>query len=196
MSMTHHKSNQSGFALLLTILVVSVVVSITVTIIELSLKQVSLAVTARDSEIAFHAANAGMECARYMSRIASSSILSQDNNIRFYCFGLDQQIGRQNQTLNVTGGDGDVTRYSGLVTWNTGDRCSSVDMVVMQVDDDATSDMVITNLETIYPGFPASDNKDCTAGSRCIVAEVTGYNRPCNAIAQAGTVRREILLEF
>lgn len=194
--MTHHKNQTAGFALLLTILVVSVVVSITVTIIELTLKQVNLSVTARDSEIAFHAANAGMECTRYMSRIASSSIENRDNNIRFYCFGLDQQIGRQNQVLSVTGGDGTVTRYSGLVTWNTGDRCSSVDMVVMQVDEAATSDMVITNLETIYPGFPASDNKNCTAGSRCIVSEVTGYNKPCNRITDPGTVRREILLEF
>ena len=194
--MTHHKKAQPGFALLLTILVVSVVVSITVTIIELTLKQVALSVTARDSEIAFHAANAGMECARYMSRIASTSIAAQDNNIRFYCFGTDQQISRQNQSLSISGGDGEVTRYGGLVTWNTGDRCSSVDMVVMQVDGSESSDMVISNLETIFPGFPASDNKNCSPGSRCIVAEVTGYNRPCNAITQPGTVRREILLEF
>ncbi len=194
--MTRRNQNEPGFALLLTILVVSVVVSITVTIIELTLKQVALAVTARDSEIAFHAANAGMECVRYMSRMASSSIANRDNNIRFYCFGQEQQIGRQNRSLSVSGGDGDVTHYAGLVTWNTGDRCSSVDMVVMQVDEGETSDMVINNLETIYPGFPAADNKSCTPGSRCIVAEVTGYNKPCNAITEPGTVRREILLEF
>ncbi len=194
--MTRRNQHEPGFALLLTILVVSVVVSITVTIIELTLKQVALAVTARDSEIAFHAANAGMECVRYMSRMASSSIANRDNNIRFYCFGQSQEVGRQNRVLSVSGGDGDITHYAGLVTWNTGDRCSSVDMVVMQVDEGEASDMVINNLETIYPGFPATDNKSCTPGSRCIVAEVTGYNKPCNAITEPGTVRREILLEF
>jgi hypothetical protein len=41
---------------------VAVVVSITLAVIELTIKQLNLTVTAKDSEIAFHAANAGIEC--------------------------------------------------------------------------------------------------------------------------------------
>ncbi len=194
MTPTNHQ--QTGFALLMTLLVVTVVVSITLAVIELSIKQLNLSVTARDSEIAFHAANAGMECARYARRTASSSLESGQNSVRFYCFNQEQFLGRQNSGLIENGADGDIYRYRSEVTWSTNDRCSVMDMVVMVVPDTETTDMTIPNLNSVFAGFPATDTKSCSPGATCTVAEVVGYNRACADITLPGTVRREILLEF
>jgi hypothetical protein len=197
--MIHHKNQASGFALLMTLLVVAVVVSITLAVIELTIKQLNLTVTAKDSEIAFHAANAGLECARYVRRIASSSFEVAGtplDTIDFECFNRAQELDLQSYGGLSTNGNGELRRYVGEITWGTGDRCSVIDMLVMLVPDTETSDLEITNLNTLYSGFPVGDTKSCSPGARCTVAEVIGYNRGCTNTNLAGTVRREILLEF
>jgi hypothetical protein len=191
------RNQQSGFALLMTLLVVAVVVSITLTVIELSIKQLNLSVTAKDSEIAFHAANAGMECVRYVRRTSAALIEDPDtNSFNFDCFNQRQSLGRQNHGLTLSGGDGALYRYRGQASWATGDRCSVIDFVTMIVPETETSDMQVSGLNAIYPGYPASDVKTCSPGSVCTVAEVVGYNKSCSNITTTGTVRREILLEF
>lgn len=192
----HHTG---GFALLMTLIVVGAVVSITLAVIELTLKQLNLTVTARDSEIAFHAANAGLECARYVRRVASTSfevVGTPLNTIDFECFNRTQELDLVSYGGLSVSGNGEIRRYLGEVTWGTGDRCSVVDMLVMIVPDTETSDLEITNLTTLYAGFPQGDTKTCSPGARCTVAEVIGYNRGCTDTGLAGTVRREILLEF
>ena len=52
------QNKQSGIALLMTIMVLGVVLSVTLAIVELSLQHLALSVDFKDSEIAFHAANA------------------------------------------------------------------------------------------------------------------------------------------
>ncbi len=196
--MIRHKQ-QNGFALLMTLLVVGAVVSITLAVIELTIKQLNLTVTARDSEIAFHAANAGLECARYVRRVASTSfevVGTPLDTIDFECFSRTQELDLVSNGGLATNGNGELRRYLGEVTWGTGDRCSVVDMLVMMVPDTETSDFEITNLHTMYQGFPQGDTKTCSPGARCTVAQVIGYNRGCVDTSLAGTVRREILLEF
>ena len=197
--MIRHKQPNSGFALLMTLLVVGAVVSITLTVIELTIKQLNLTVTARDSEIAFHAANAGLECARYVRRVASTSfevVGTPLDTIDFECFSRTQELDLESNGGLSTNGNGELRRYRGEVTWGTNDRCSVVDMLVMIVPDTETSDLEITNLNSMYQGFPQGDTKTCSPGARCTVAEVIGYNRGCADTGLSGTVRREILLEF
>lgn len=184
-----------GFALLLTLLVVTVVVSVTLAVVELSIKQINLSVTAKDSEIAFYASNAGMECARYANRLASSTIENGTNAFSAPCFNDDVDFTRRAHGLSVSG-DGDVYRYQSEVSWPTSDRCSQIDMVVMVVPATDSGNTTISNFNTIYPGYPTGKTKTCTPGSKCTIASVTGFNKSCGAITGAGTVRREILLEF
>lgn len=181
----------------MTLLVVAVVVSITLAVIELSVKQLNLSVTAKDSEVAFHAANAGMECVRYVRRFSATLIEDGNtNSFNFDCFNQRQTLERQNHGLTKSGGDGELYRYRGQVSWATGDRCSVVDFVTMIVPETETSDMQVSGLSTLYAGYPVGDVKRCGPGSVCTVAEVVGYNKSCSSITAAGTVRREILLEF
>ncbi len=199
--MTHNNQTQKGFALLMTLLVVTAVVSITLAVIELSLKQIELTVTARDSELAFQAANAGMECVRYLHRQSSSTLsTSLPGNIPYTCFNNVADTLRDTFSSPVvtfaTTGTGAVRRYGAEITWGpSGDRCSVIDMVVMRVDAAATGNYVITNLVNVFPGYTVGD-KSCGPGSICTIAEVTGYNKPCNQRTSPGSVRREVLLEF
>ncbi len=196
--MTHHNHTQPGFALLMTLLVVTVVVSITLTVIELTIKQLNLSVTAKDSEIAFHAANAGMECVRYARRLASTSLETKVNNVRINCFNVtNQNLRLQSDSLNRGSADEDwVSYYQAEVSWLTGDRCSVIDMVLINVPTTETSPVVIGNLDSIFSSFSDSDTKNCDPGAKCTIAEVVGYNKNCTNINSPGTVRREILLEF
>jgi len=193
-------SKQSGFALLITLLVVSVVVAVSAAIIELSIKQLELSVTARDSEIAFHAANAGLECARYIQRTEGEDILLGTTLINSNCFGVPTTV-----TSAVATGVGfsgtpsthrTIRRYvnNAGITWS-GDRCTKLDMLVTAVRGDASSDLTISGLNSIYPGYTTGD-KVCPIGSTCYVVAVSGYNKDCSNLTAADTVRREVLLEF
>jgi hypothetical protein len=205
--MTHHKTSTAGFALLMTLMVVSVIVSITAAVIELSLKQLQLAVTTRDSEIAFQAANAGMECARYARRISADEIETGNGSLYpFPCFGVSDQILQSSNLTGLVSNEDTITNtrvikyYTSNFTWSTNDRCSKLVMLAMNVSPDADASLVIDNLHDLFPGYPEGMTKTCEVGSYCTVAQVTGYSdsAACNAgyTPTIDTVRREILLEF
>ena len=90
---------ESGFALLITLIVVGVVLSVGLSILDLSIRQVRLSTNAKESELAFHAANAGMECARYWRR-ASSSEMETGQAIEPVCFGETPYSNTDNKRCN------------------------------------------------------------------------------------------------
>ncbi len=190
------QDNQSGFALLMALLVVGVVLTVGLSVLELSIKQVQLATTARDSEIAFHAANAGMECSRYIRRLYADE-MENGNPISPSCFGVvAPNTNTYTAITNGVTGDGEVTRYDYSFTWGTdGDRCTEVTALVASSTLPGTG-LAISNMTTLFPGFSNGDTKNCEAGTRCTVMAVRGYNRPCNSITNYGTVQREVLLQF
>ncbi len=199
------KHHRSGFALLMTLLVVSAVVSIAVTIVELSQKQLALSITARDSEIAFYGASAGVECLRYVKRYSSTTLEVGADEVAINCFNkTNNSIERQDTGIDITG-PGSAYRYQGAISWGTNDRCSIVDMLVMVNDPDETTDMVIadTELRSLYLGYATTSAKYCPPGGVCTIAEVSGYNATCptpNAsgdyVFASSTIRREVLVEF
>lgn len=58
-------STQSGFTLLFSVLVATLIVSISATIISIALRQTLLSGTSRESQYAFYAANTALDCAHY-----------------------------------------------------------------------------------------------------------------------------------
>ncbi len=60
-----HTSKQSGFAMLYTVLLVSLILTIAISISNLTLKQSVLSNLAKDSGIAFYQADAAVECGMY-----------------------------------------------------------------------------------------------------------------------------------
>lgn len=189
---------EAGFALLMTLIVVGVVISVGVAILDLSIKQVRLSTNARESEVAFHAANAGMECARYWRR-ASGTEMERGEPINPVCFGV---AASPNTRLTVPGadivGDGDAHVYNFSFSWGSGrPRCTQVTALVASSSVLGTG-ATTSNITTYIPGYPTEngDQKFCEAGARCSVISVRGYNRPCSTVGGFGTVEREVLLQF
>lgn len=192
---------QSGFALIMSLIVVGIVISIGLSILEISVKQVRLSTNARDSEVAFHAANAGMECARYIRR-SSQALMEVGQSITPTCFGVGPDAGQNSvQTLsgaNVSGSGG-AYRYDYSFTWGDGssggERCTEATTLVI-VADLPGAGVTVNNMATHIPGYQDGATKFCEAGARCTIISVRGYNRTCSAASTVGTVQREVLLQF
>jgi Tfp pilus assembly protein PilX len=203
--MTHHNfirtERQSGIALLMTMMVLSVVLAVTLAIVELSLKQLALSVDSRDSEIAFHAANAGLECARYTRRNASSSFENGANSATLKCFGVSTTIVKVATTsiavaTTSNGAIGKIFRYQKSVSWG-GNRCSEIDVITMVVSTSSPASLIMAPLsgKSLFPGYPTA-TKSCAAGGTCTIASVAGYNSLCSATSTDGVLKRQVLLEF
>jgi Tfp pilus assembly protein PilX len=197
--MKNTPTRESGFALLITLIVVGVVLSVGLTILDLSIKQVRLSTNAKESEIAFHATNAGMECARYV-RSVKSAAMEIGQTITANCFGETVNNIAPNSNPDPVpniAGDGTAFLYEYDVTWGDADaqRCSRISTLVAS-STIAESGMEITNMESLISGYPDGDTKPCEEGARCTVISVRGYNKSCATIGNYGTVEREVLLQF
>lgn len=186
--MTYNKP-QNGFALLMSLIVVSVVVSIGLTILDLTLKQLSLSTNSKDSESAFHAANAGLECARYWREKASST-MEVGGDISPACFGvpLTEAVSVVPATL------GNAYLYEMEANWTDSSRCSEMSTLV--IVSDYVSTTTVSGMEALVDGYPSGDVKECAPGALCTVISIRGYSRGCSQISVAGTVQREVLLEL
>lgn len=208
--MTHRKflqNTQAGIALLMTIIVLGVVLSVTLAIVELSLQHLALSVDTRDSEIAFHAANSGLECARYTRRNASSSFEQGATTVSLNCFGTTTpsfvKIANGISTSTSQTATGFIYRYKASITSGNNDRCSVIDMITMVVSSTSPKDLVIKaasrgSLELVFPGY-GHVSKSCSAGSVCTIASVAGYNVACTPagnLTADGVLKRQVLLEF
>ena len=186
------KNSESGFALLMTLIVVTVVISIGLSVLDLSIKQIRLSTNARDSEIAFHAANAGMECARFWRRSGSDE-METGQSFPISCFS-NTVTPTPVEVMNTA--DGEVYRYDYALSWGEfAPRCSQITTLVAS-SSVLGSGLVIPNMTTLVPGYPGGNTKTCEAGERCTVISVRGYNKACASVSQYGTVQREVLLQF
>lgn len=188
------QQKEQGFALLMTLIVVTVLVAIGLTVLDVSTKQIRLLTNAKDSEIAFQAANAGMECARYWRR-QSSSQMENGSAISPTCFSASTNTNTRSRITSNVSGDGIVYRYDYSFTWAGNSRCSEITTLVAS-STALGSGLTIGNMTNLIPGFPSGSSKTCAAGERCTVLSVRGYNKPCGNTTSYGTVQREVLLQF
>lgn len=194
--MIDKQKQQSGFALLVSLIVVGAVLSIGLVILDLSIKQVRLASTTKDSEIAFHAANAGMECARFWRRDQNDQVIIGADLIDVECFGVSVGDVAEDGSATVDdNSDGSGYVYEYEMSWNGGESCTSI-VTVVAVADLSGDGIEIDNMQTLIPGYPEGNTLACGAASQCTVVAVEGYNRTCTQKSSFGTIQREVLLEF
>lgn len=62
---TYNLQPKKGFAMLFSVLISSLLVAIGLSIFSLTLKELTISTSARESQVAFYAANSGMDCAIY-----------------------------------------------------------------------------------------------------------------------------------
>jgi Tfp pilus assembly protein PilX len=185
---------ENGFALMMALIVVGTVVSVSLAVLDVTLKQLRLSSGSKDSEVAFHAANAGAECALYWRRIQQANF-EDGSNITLNCFGSGSV-----PLSNVFSGPQSRTyRYRGSFSWSpvTGDnRCTEI--TIMTINPDFNDPITISPMNTYIAGYPAS-SKTCQVGGRCTIISSQGYNRSCPTGLNSfpvGTVQREVLLEL
>lgn len=183
-------SKQQGFALLMALIVVSVVISIGLSVLDLTLKQVRLSTNSKDSEIVFHAANAGLECARYWLNKNYAEI-EAGQNISPTCFGVSPNSITKTSPSAV---GGLAYKYQMDFTWGTAsDRCSKI--TILTLVSNSTNDTVVNNMQSVIPGYPDS-TKTCGPSGRCSVISIQGFNRACSMLSSPGTLQREVLLQL
>lgn len=201
--MTRDKINtqaQAGFALLMTVLILGVVISITLSIISLSIKQTRLAADTTDSEIAFHAANAGLECVRHWRRNQSDEYEAGDS-VAIDCLGdtgVSPNITNSYDSSHAdVKGAGDIHQYQYRITWGTGDyeRCSEMTFLVFASDITGANPLVLNSMSDYIPGYPNA-SRTCELGGFCTVFSARGYSNACDETDQIGTIQRDLLLEF
>ncbi|MCA9359671.1 hypothetical protein KC850_01385 [Candidatus Kaiserbacteria bacterium] len=198
---------ENGFALLITLIVVGVVLSVGMTILDLSIKQVKLSTNARESEVSFHAANAGAECARYWRRYKSDPDKADDMvrgiDISPTCFGEVPETSNPITKTNIIPDDpssGEVFQYQYEFEWGGSTRCTEINTIVASSTLGAGG-ITISNMRSYVPGFPTTPTiplgeATCDEGSQCTILAVSGYNRPCSSKSGYGSVQREVLLQF
>jgi hypothetical protein len=189
-------NNQKGFALLLTIVVVSVVVAIGLSLLENSIKQLYLSGIGRDSEIAFHNSYAGIECARYWVTNQTDQFLKEAVPANpptparaFFLSGarcFHNVIGYVSVYLEPAP---NVHRSAYTVNWGPiNGACTAMDIYIF----DATGGPVTYNIPISGIG-----SKTCAVGNRCTYVLSRGYNQSCNYVNSGyRAVQRELIMEF
>lgn len=201
----NNKHTQSGFALLVSLVVVSVVVSVGLVMLDITTKQLQLSTNSVDSEVAFHAANAGAECALYWRDRANDEIVGDPADLTIdpggtiddvECF--DDDIGDIDSVSVLSDTDGEIFKYNFSFDWSGVEGCTEIDMLVGLADFDASGDLTLSYADTVthVPGYPSGQDFTCPASSQCTVVASRGYNKACADIDAIGTVQREVLLEF
>jgi len=175
----HHTQNK-GFALLLALIISSIALSIGLSMLHVTLKQLELGTTTKGSEVAFQAASAGMECLRYIRNDQSAKIFA-GTPIEVKCLGGQPNISNS--------GSGVHNKYiDDEIDWTTaeGDLCIGIEMHLL----DASAAQITYT-------FGSAGTKTCKLGDVCTFGFVRGYNRSCSDVGSSiFTVQRELTAEF
>lgn len=189
-----NKKLQSGFALLMTIIVIGVVVSVGLSLASLTTKQLNLSTNSKESETAFHAANAGVECAQYL-RYNHMDEVEVGDDLDFSCFGgSGSAVSAISPTL-TSASNVDLFLYKKDFTWAGGSRCSDISMLIIVSNDEDDKGMVdVDDIKSIFPGYPDGDEFVCEVGGRCAIISAEGYSSSCDKKGNIGVVQREVLI--
>lgn len=203
--MVKYKNNQSGFALLLSIVVASIVLAIGITMLNLTVKQLTLSSVARESNISFHAAEAGTDCIRYWRQKKAGKFI--DDTIGFFadrnnapnikCFGKNSNY-RFGERLDRKR-SGYMNKFIYQYDWGykTDKFCTEIDMYIMVADGNGNDYTYNFAKHNISVAAGKDGVKTCRADDVCTLTIVRGYNRACSDLASSlMTVEREITSQF
>jgi len=176
--------------LLITIIVVGVLLTIGVSMLDITVKQLQLSATARDSELAFMAASAGIECThatRLNMGLAGGNI---DTTADFYCFETNEAVTAVTESV-VGDSDPEIYQFSDEIDWTIDGQevCTQYDLYLI---DAATEN---TDIDYTFIG-QGVDSKECLAGNICTIIFTRGYNNECTDLDNLRTVQRELTIDF
>lgn len=130
--MNKFRENKKGFALLLAMIVSGIVLTIGMGLLSVTLKQIQLGIGTLDSERAFQAAAAGMDCLRYLRNEQFDNFTENDQTVTVDCFNLSGVTMRD--LLRSSNGEHPYRqRFQTQFDWDTGagDLCIQLDVHVL-----------------------------------------------------------------
>lgn len=174
-----------GFALLLTLVVISIVLAIGLSMLHITIKQLSLSNVSRDSEIALHAARSGIECMQYYryDSITLADMLDGGSAPNILCGG---------SSSISSGTDHSGTTYNYYYTYQIGTNlCVETSIYLLDA----------TGVSSGSPDLTRSTNEglstlSCSPGNMCTTIFSRGFNRACTDRDSFLTVQRELTLQF
>ena len=177
MAINKKLQKNKGFALLLSLIISSIALSIGLSMLQITMKQLTLGTTTKGSEIAFQATNAGMECLRYHRKDFAAG-----GTVTVSCLGLD---------VNMTESGGAVVNRYTEKDFNLpvpgGSVCIKMQAMVVQPSSDHTESNI----------FDTGKDSECKANDTCMYAIVRGHNRSCAEIGGSiFTAQRELTHGF
>jgi hypothetical protein len=182
-------TKQDGITLLITLLLMGVLLGVSTSLLNITLKQFQLSGIALASEMAFQAANAGMECALYYDFPPSTEV---QGNAPFdiplngggraqstiWCMNVQASTDITIQDGSFASGEEQHFTFS----WGTAPFEVCTDFSVYKFSNANNPVDVVVN------GVDMRPNSDCPAGSVCTVIQSRGYNVACSQIGSATRV--------
>lgn len=192
------KTQQSGITLLITLLLMSVLLAISASLLNVTLKQFKLSSIAKDSEMAFQAAQSGLECAVFwdvqnLFDVDPNNVPVPEEDV-VGCMGeVSADLESANDT--VTSGERQLFRFQ----WGNPEVCTEVDVFKYSenstVDGNADGPDMSDELGTVNPVYcPESD--PASTPIECTIIKSRGYNTSCNNLSNPRTVEREITQRY
>ncbi len=191
MKKTH--TQERGLALLMTLLLMTVLLAVSSSLLNITLKQYQFSGIGLQSEMAFQAANAGMECITYhdyLSYPVSKFDVPDNGSTVAAETGLACMGQTSNDLLNAGNGVSSGEEQQFQYTWTSGvagapTLCTNVSIYKFS-NANSPADM------TAVIGRTAT----CAAGAVCTVIKSRGYNVPCSSIQEPRTIEREFTQRY
>ncbi len=199
-------TQQDGITLLITLLVMGVLLGVSASLLNVTLKQFQLSGIAYASEIAFQAANAGMECALWHDYKVDASHADSNPVLNPFAVPDDTDVAQAEQpSIACMGGsavaadvsysdDDDGHMKSGQqqrfkFTWNIFGSGISVCSDVSVYKFASTTQVTVNGIRMRGNN---DTNNACPQGSVCTVIQSRGYNVECAEVGnQSRVVERE-----
>jgi len=190
-----YQSTKNGVAILVTMIVVSVISTVGLSLSNVNLKQVNLATSSRDSELAVHAAEGALECMVGALRDVDLLDFVENNNNNLTnalpgpltCLGETAAITTDRKANKPR----EVVEYKFEVDWEVDGRklCSEAFVYVLN----ATDGEAVTYS---FPGSFGLSSETCDVGDFCRVVFGLGYNQACGVEENRRTTYREFSSSF
>lgn len=175
------KKNQDGITLLITLLLMGVFLGISSSLLNITLKQFQLSGIVYASEVAFQAANAGVECIQYNDWVGTafeiSTVLNPRNHGSITCFDGITDIDFFSGAID----SGEEQKFE--FSWPRLAPTVCTDVSVYKFEGGAP--LVVSGGINVRPSDP---NCGSGPGVTCTVIQSRGYNVACGDIGSGGRV--------
>ena len=180
---TRPHTQNDGIALLITLIIMTVLLGVSASLLNISLKQYQIASVAVSSEIAFQAATAALDCALEHDYLSDGT---SEFDVKDTPVDEKQNVACMGDTSNDEALDANTTVMSGeeqlfQFIWGSPQVCSEVSVYKFYSSTNPV-DVVVNGVTLRSP---------CGVGAVCTVFKARGYNDLCGSFNKR-TVEREI----